>query len=231
LIRLREKILAWGVHVFTSMGLLSAFMAIIAIDGQNWRSCFLWLFLCFIIDGLDGSLARKFKVEEVLPFMDGKNIDFVIDFAAYALIPAFFFYKADMVSDYLMLPALAVMLLSAALYYGKKGMVEDEQYFVGFPVLWNFVVFFQFFICQNQEWLNFVSILVFGVLHFVPIKFAYPSRAKKFFWSHLAFSLIGLLGAITVLYSYPNRIITAEAAAIIGAVYFSLFAIYDTLKS
>lgn len=212
------------------MGLLSAFMAIIAIDQEDWRAAFLWLFLCFVIDGLDGSLARKFNVEEVLPYMDGKNIDFVIDFAAYALIPAFFFYKADMVDEHLMLLSLAVMLLSAALYYGKKGMVEDDQYFVGFPVLWNFVVFFQFFICQNQGWLNFVSVLFFGVLHFVPLKFAYPSRTKRFFWCHLGFSVFGLLGALLVLYYYPTRIFTAEIAAIIGAVYFSLFALYDTLQ-
>lgn len=227
--RLKDKLLAWGVHVFTSLGLLCAFMAIIAIDQQDWRSCFIWLFLCFIIDSLDGSLARKFNVSAVLPNMDGKNIDYVIDFTTYALIPAIFFYKAEMVEAHLMMPALVVMLISSALYYGKVGMVEDEQYFVGFPVLWNFVVFFQFFVCNNQPWLNFASVLFFGFLHFVPLRFAYPSRAKKFFWSHLIFSIIGLIGAIILLYQYPVESLIGKIIAISGAIYFAGFAVYDTL--
>ena len=206
-------------------------MAIISVDQQDWRACFLWLFVCFIIDSVDGTLARKLKVKEILPNMDGKNIDYIIDFASYALIPAFFFYKAEMVRAELMLPTLAIILLSSALYYGKEGMVEDEQYFVGFPVLWNFVVFFQFFVFDNNQLLNFVSVIIFGVMHFVPLKFAYPSRTKKYFWSHLIFSVMGLCGALSILYQYPLDTSIGKVMAIIGAVYFSIFAVYDTLKA
>lgn len=226
-----KKVLAWGVHIFTASGLLAAFLAIIAIDQQDWRACFLWLFVCFVIDSIDGSLARKFRVKEVLPYMDGKNIDYIIDFATYALIPAFFFYKAEMVDPQFMYITLAIILLSSALYYGKVGMVADGQYFVGFPVLWNFVVFFQFFICHNQPTLNFVSVIFFGILHFVPLKFAYPSMTRKYFWSHLFFSVVGLLGALMVLYYYPTKQSSFEIMAIVGAIYFSGFAVYDTVRS
>lgn len=205
-------------------------MAMISIDQEDWRSCFLWLFVCFIIDSVDGSLARKFRVKEVLPFMDGKNIDYIIDFATYALIPAFFFYKAEMVAPEHMYISLAIILLSAALYYGKVGMVAEGQYFVGFPVLWNFVVFFQFFICGNQPLLNFVSVIFFGILHFIPLKFAYPSMTKKFFWSHLIFSVLGLVGAAAVLYYFPLEKEIFRVMAIVGAVYFSGFAVFDTLR-
>lgn len=203
----------------------------VAIDNQDWRACFLWLMLCFLIDSLDGTFARMFRVEEVLPYMDGKTIDFVIDFMSYAIVPTFFFYKANMVDGYFMHISLAVMLLSSALYYGKKGMVEDEQYFVGFPVLWNFVVYFQFFICGNDHLINFLSVLFFGVLHFVPLRFAYPSRTKKYFWSHLIISVLGLIGAAVVLWQYPTNVAWAKSAVIIGGVYFSAFALFDTFKS
>lgn len=205
-------------------------MAIIAVDQEDWRGCFLWLFVCFIIDSVDGTFARKFKVKEVLPYMDGKNIDYIIDFAAYALIPAIFFYKAEMVQAQLMLPTLAIILLSSALYYGKVGMVEDDQYFIGFPVLWNFVVFFQFFVFDNHQLLNFVSVIFFGVLHFVPLKFAYPSRAKRYFWSHWVFAIIGLLGALTLLLNYPNDNNIYVAAVFIPAAYFFGFAVFDTIR-
>lgn len=205
-------------------------MAIIAIDQGEWRAAFIWLFICFIIDALDGSLARRFRVEEVLPKMDGKSIDYVIDFAAYAIIPSYFFYKAEMVTPESMPLAIGLMLMSSALYYGKKNMVEDEQYFIGFPVLWNFVVFFQFFLVQNHQLTNLISVIIISILHFAPIRFAYPSRSKRFFKSHLILSVIGLLGALYVLYIYPNRTPTAEYMAIVGGAYFALFALYDTLS-
>jgi len=225
---LRQKLSAWSVHIFTSLGLLSAFMALVAIDIEDWRACFLWLLLCFIIDALDGSLARRYRVNEVLPHMDGKSIDYVIDFAAYAIIPTFFFYKAEMASEVWMIPSIAVMLLSSALYYGKKQMVADEQYFVGFPVLWNFVVYFQFFICHNVQWLNVAAVFFFGILHFVPIRFAYPSRSRQFFKSHLIISIIGLAAAIAVLWQYPDTNYILDGLVVLGGLYFIGFAVYDT---
>lgn len=206
-------------------------MAIISVDQKDWRGCFLWLFVCFIIDSVDGTFARKLKVKEILPNMDGKNIDYIIDFASYALIPAFFFYKAEMVSAQLMLPTLAIILLSSALYYGKEGMVEDEQYFIGFPVLWNFVVFFQFFVFDNHQLLNFISVIILGILHFVPLKFAYPSRSKRYFLSHLFFSVFGLIGALALLINYPESNILFVVGTVVSAVYFFGFAVFDTLKN
>jgi phosphatidylcholine synthase len=162
--------------------------------------------------------------------MDGKSIDYVIDFATYAIIPAFFFYKAEMVTASAMPIAITLILMSSALYYGKKNMVEDEQYFMGFPVLWNFVVFFQFFLVQNHQLTNLISVVIISILHFVPIRFAYPSMSKRYFKSHLLFSIIGLSGALYVLYIYPVRVPFVEYLSIIGGSYFALFAIYDTLK-
>jgi len=225
-----QIILAWGVHLFTSMGILAAFMAIIAIDKGHPAIAYLWLFCCFVIDGLDGSLARKVKVTEVLPNMHGKNIDYIIDFSTYALIPAFFFYKTNMVSDHLMYPALAMILLSSALYYGKNNMVEDEQYFIGFPVLWNFVVFFQYFVFQNQLMLNFISVFIFGILHFVPLRYAYPSRARQYFIPHFIVSMLSLGSALFLLLKYPHSPFWTKCISVIGGIYFFAFAIFETIK-
>jgi len=205
-------------------------MALLAIDNGNWREGFLWLILCFIIDSLDGSLARKFNVETVLPNMDGKSIDYVIDFSTYAIIPTFFFYKAGMAPEQWMLPSIAVMLISSALYYGKKQMVADEQFFIGFPVLWNFVVYFQFFIFHNIQWLNVATVLLCGILHFVPLLFAYPSRSRKYFKSHLIISIIGLGSAFAILWQYPDTNSLLDGLVILGGIYFIGFAIFDTLN-
>jgi len=205
-------------------------MALISVNQEEWRLCFIWQFICLIIDGVDGTFARKAKVEEVLPYMDGKNMDFVIDFASYAIIPAFFFYQAQMVTSTLMPIAIIIILLSSTIYYGKKGMVENDQYFIGFPVLWNFVVFIQFFVFQNNLTLNLISVIIIGILHFVPLRFAYPSRAKRYFWSHIFFTTLSLAAGLVLLLIYPERQNFAEGICILGCVYFIIFAIYETLK-
>lgn len=228
---LSRKIIAWGIHIFTSSGILAAFMAMVAINNGHWHHSFMWLLLCFVIDSLDGTLARKFDVGIVLPGMDGKSIDFVIDFASYALIPTYFFYRANMTSSPLMPVAIGIMLISSCLYYGKKEMVVDEQYFVGFPVLWNIVVFFQFFIFENQPLLNFISVCIIGILHFVPLKFAYPSRSKRFFIAHFLVSLIGFGATLFVLISYPGKQVIAQVLTVLCGAYFIVYAVYDTFYS
>ncbi|MEZ4777429.1 MAG: CDP-alcohol phosphatidyltransferase family protein [Bacteroidia bacterium] len=215
-------------HIFTSLGLVSGFMALIATGEKNWQEAYAWLFLCFIIDGVDGTFARKFNVKNVLPYMDGKSIDFVIDFATYAIIPAYFFYQAEMVPANWMYPCLAIILIVSAIYYGKEGMVADNQYFVGFPVLWNAVVFYAFFVFHNHPALTTGMVIFFGILHFVPIKFAYPSRSRKYFFLHLLVSVAWFVSGGIILYAYPDRSVVGEWVAIAAAVYFGVIAVLDT---
>ena len=139
-----QKTLAWAVHIFTASGLLCGFMAILAINEKDWRTTMFWLLACLVIDGIDGTFARLLKVKEVLPFMDGKMMDYVIDFATYAIIPAYFFYETELVTANWKLPLTFLILLVSALYYGKVGMVSVDNYFMGFPVLWNMVIFIWF---------------------------------------------------------------------------------------
>jgi len=139
----------------------------------------IWLMLCFFIDGTDGLMARKFRVQETLPFMDGKNIDFVIDFLSYAFIPACFIYRSDLVDANLRFPVAAFVIMTSAIYYGKKGMVSTVKQFTGFPVLWNLVVFYTFFIFRSGPTVNLMIIIAFGILHFVPIQVSYPSANLK----------------------------------------------------
>ena len=206
-------------------------MALIAVSKEKWSECFLWLFLCFLIDGVDGFLARKLNVREVLPHIDGKTIDFVVDFVAYLIVPAFFFYSADMVDTSLMIPALIIILVSSALYYGKKEMVQDNLYFIGFPVLWNIVVFFLFFVFENKPTINAIAIVLFGAMHFMPIRFAYVTRHKHKFWMHTLFSTIGLVSALILIYYYPESNPLWKIGTLISVGYFIVLAIFDTIRS
>lgn len=223
-----QKALAWSVHIFTASGLLTGFMAILAINEKDWRSTMFWLLAALIIDGIDGTFARMFRVKEVLPYIDGKTIDYVIDFATYAIIPAYFFYEAELVSQDWRLPLTFLILMVSSLYYGKEGMVSDDNYFVGFPVLWNMVVFYLVFVLSCSHLINGILVVFFAILHFVPIKFAYPSQASRLKGVTIAASLVFLIALPLMVYYYPERPMWLKIVMILNLCYFGGIATWDT---
>lgn len=225
-----SKFLAWFTHFFTASGLLAGFMAILAIAEKNWRSAMAWLLVALAIDGFDGTLARKFKVKEVLPNVDGKTIDYVIDFATYAIIPAYFFYQANLVQESWNLPLSFLILMVSAIYYGKEGMVSDDYYFVGFPVMWNIVVFYLVFVFSLSEIGNAAIIVIFSILHFVPIKFAYPSRATRLRFVTITVTAFFLINTSLVVWFYPNVPNWLKWAANACLAYYGILAISDTFR-
>lgn len=222
------RIKAWSVHVFTASGLIPAFMAILCIADHDFRAAMLWLMLALLIDGVDGAFARMWKVKEVLPNMDGKTIDYVIDFSTYAIIPAYFIYEANILPPELSLISVFLILVVSAVYYGMEGMVSDDMYFIGFPVMWNMVAFYLFFVFGLPQMMNFVLIVFFAIIHFVPIKFAYPSRKTKYQFLNIGASLLFGISNVLVIFFYPNIPNYLILGSIIALGYFAVMAIYNT---
>ena len=216
------------VHLYTASGSVFALLSVIAIEQKAWAEAMGWLVVCFFIDGSDGLLARKWKVRENLPSINGKNIDFVIDFLTYAFIPAYFLYHAGMVRDIMSLPVAAYILLISAIYYGKQGMVTEQRNFRGFPVLWNLVVFYGFFVFNSGPVFNEIMVLGFGILHFVPIEVSYPSQhlQDNLLPFVVGIASLGILGSI--LWVFPARNPLLIAAAYGSLVYFTYLTIRYT---
>jgi len=225
-----DKLLAWLVHLYTASGILVGFMAVLAINSKDWRGAMMWLLLALFIDGTDGVLARKFRVREVLPTINGKTMDYVIDFANYAIIPAYFIYSAELVSEGLNLPLTLLILLVSTLYYARDGMVSEDFYFVGFPVMWNVVVFYLLFVFEFSPLLNSVVIVACAVMHFLPIKFAYPSRATRFKEATITATALVLIIMPSIVYLYPEVPGWLRFVAIVALSYFGILAAYDTFR-
>jgi hypothetical protein len=86
-----------------------------------------------LIDGIDGPIARKLNVKEVLPNWSGVMLDNVIDYVTYVLIPAFALYQSGMIGQPLSFVAAGLIVVSSAIYYADMGMKTDENFFCGFP--------------------------------------------------------------------------------------------------
>ena len=219
--------------MFTASGLLAGFMGLLAVTAGNYRAAMGWMLLTLVIDGIDGTFARLARVQEVLPDVSGKTIDYVIDFFTYAILPAYLFYVAveDLGETGRLLGAFA-MLLSAALYYGLEGMVSaDGKHFVGFPVLWNMVVYVLIFVLPGLPgWATLGLVFTFAVMHFLPILFAYPSRGGRWWVLTLVATVAFIGSAVFNVYYYPEPSTLWRLVCLGATAYYAVLAAVDTLE-
>ncbi len=54
---------------------------------------YLWLVVAFVVDGIDGPLARRYDVKTYAPQFDGVLLDLIIDYLTYVFIPAFALFR------------------------------------------------------------------------------------------------------------------------------------------
>ena len=174
----KDKIAAWAVHGFTASGAVLGFLAIISIFNNDQTSSFLWLGLALLVDGLDGTIARKVGVSDKAPNIDGSTLDNVIDYLNYVIIPSLMIYWFQMVPNGwdIIIPA---GIFAVSLYtFANINMKTEDYYFSGFPALWNIVVLY-FYILNTNHYINLIVIIFLSILTFIPIKFVHPLRVKK----------------------------------------------------
>jgi phosphatidylcholine synthase len=68
------------VHLFTATGAVFAMLAMLAAVDEQWSLMFLWLVVAFMVDGIDGPLARRYHVKTYAPQIDGVLMDLIIDY-------------------------------------------------------------------------------------------------------------------------------------------------------
>src|ERR1044072_4897369 len=199
-----RKRLAWGVHIFTASGVIVGLLALVAIVDRDWRTALLLNFVAVLIDTVDGSLARIVRVKEVLPDVDGRMLDYVIDFINDVLVPTLLLYEAGLLPSSVRLVCCAAILLVSCYHYTNLKAITDDFRFRGFPAMWNFVVFYVFVLGLSPVW-NVVIIGVMCCLHFTPIDFIYPTRTMRF--KKLTFLLVLLLAVVnlSILIQHPAR--------------------------
>lgn len=176
--QLHRKAIAWFVHLFTASGAIWGLFAIISIYEQNWKLSFIWIVVAMVVDGLDGTLARRARVHEFAPGLDGALLDNIIDFLNYAIVPALFIFQTGLLPPQYNLVAACTILFASAYQFCQMEAKTQDNYFTGFPSYWNVVVIY-LFIARLNPWINFSLILFLGVLAFTPIKYIYPSRMNN----------------------------------------------------
>jgi phosphatidylcholine synthase len=120
--------------------------------------------------------------------------------------------------------------MSAALYYGKEGMVSASgTHFVGFPVMWNMVVYVLIFVLPAiPDWVTVLLVLFFTVLHFVPVLFAYPSRGGRWWGATLVATVLFVAAAVMNVWYYPEPSPLWRGVCLLTTGYYGVLAAVDT---
>jgi len=210
---------AFAVHVFTAAGAALALGAMIYATHGRWGAMFLCLGAALVVDAVDGTFARHLKVAEVLPRWSGDVLDFVVDFVTYVFVPAYAITAGGLLPEALALPAGIAIVMTGALYFADRQMKTADNYFRGFPALWNLAAFY-LFLLRPAPWAAAALVAVLAALTFMPFKFVHPVRVERLRPLTLALLLLwSVLALIAVLRAFePGGLVAGGLVAI--AIYF-----------
>src|SRR5215475_14597998 len=222
-----ERVRAFTVHIFTATGAALALLALILATGGHWSAMFLCLGVALLVDGADGPLARAFDVQNIVPRWSGDTLDLVVDYTTYVFVPAYAIAASGLLPGALAIPSGIIVVISGALYFADREMKTKDNYFLGFPAVWNLAAFY-LYLLEPPEWAAAAAIIVLAALCFAPIKFLHPLRVQQ--WRGLNIALMGLwalLALVAVIQDLSPGLYVTLTLSII-AVYFFVIGLLRT---
>ncbi len=169
---------ALGVHFLTATGAVFAMLALLAAAQGAWGTIYLWLVVAFVVDGIDGPLARKYDVQQNAPQFDGVLLDLIIDYLTYVFIPAFALFWSGLLPGWMAWAAIGIITFASALYFSYTAMKTEDKSFLGFPGCWNMAVLV-IFVLAPPAWVILGLSLILSVAMFLPWKFIHPVRTAR----------------------------------------------------
>jgi phosphatidylcholine synthase len=181
---------------------------------------FFCLGLALIVDAIDGPLARELKVAEVLPRWSGDALDLVVDFTTYVFVPAYAIAASGLLPQALSVASGILVVITGAIYFADREMKTAENYFRGFPGLWNLAAFY-LYVLSPPPWLAAAMVVILAILTFAPIRFIHPLRVARMRLFNIA--LMGawsVLALVTVSANLEPETWVKGALAVIGVYFF-----------
>ena len=193
-----DTLLAWSVHLLTCSGLIAGFLALICVFKNDETSAFLFLGLALLIDAVDGTLARKFKVSIFVKNIDGKMLDSVIDFFNYIIIPSVMIYWFKFVPSPFEIIIPSIILIVSAISYSNNNLMTSDNFYKGFPCIWNILLFYLYLFDLSQVY-NLFLISACILLKFIPMKFIHPLRVNKYRRYSAVFMVLWFISSFKIL--------------------------------
>ena len=205
---------AWLVHIYTASGAFLAFVGGWGVVHGSDRVALGAMFTATIVDATDGVLARRARVKDVLPEIDGGRIDDIVDYLTFVFLPLLLLDAAGGLSRWAVFPVAAVVLVSSMYGFVSPDAKTSDHFFTGFPSYWNIVVLY-LLLFGAPPGVNALVLLVLSALVFVRIGYVYPSRTRTLRTLTLTLGSVWTvaIGAIIVLWPSPPRALAIGSLA------------------
>lgn len=161
-------------------------LAMLAAVEEKWDLMFLWLVVAFVVDGIDGPLARRYDVKTHAPQYDGVLMDLIIDYLTYVFIPAYALFKSGLLPGWTGWCAIIVITFASVVYFADTRMKTRDNSFAGFPGCWNMVVIVMFALGPDF-WVILAIVAALAAAMFTPLKFIHPVRTRR--WRGVSFPM------------------------------------------
>ena len=196
------KLSGFAIHLFTGLGALCALFSVEAVMTADWPRVFFWLGVAFLflIDGIDGPIARAVRVKDELPRFSGERIDLVIDYLTYVFVPVLALLAAGRLPEVLAYPLAALILLSSLFHFSDLESKATDLAFVGFPAIWNILAFYVFALDIGPA-VSAVGILAAAAATFVPLHWVHPVRVTVLRPVTLVATGLWAIAAVMAVYS------------------------------
>ncbi|MBL4626587.1 MAG: phosphatidylcholine synthase [Roseicyclus sp.] len=180
---------AYSVHLFTAAGASLAMLALLEAAQQDWATMTIWLMIAFIVDGIDGPLARHFDVTTNAPVIDGVLLDLIIDFLTYVMIPAYALYASGLMPGWSGWIVVLLIPFASSLYFSDTRMKTSDKSFRGFPGCWNMLTLAMLVIVPPW-WVILALVLILAAAQFLNLKFVHPVRTVRWRWISLPIAML-----------------------------------------
>ena len=206
---------AWSVHLYTALGAPLGVWAIFAAFQGDFPRAWLLIAVTVLIDSTDGALARVVRVWDVLPWVDGRRLDDIVDYFGWVIVPAILLVLAGLLPVW----AITAPLIASGYGFAQTQAKTEDDYFLGFPSYWSLIGFY-LYVFQTPVAFNVALILLLSVLVFVPIRFPYPTKTRPF--RPLTLACGGIWGAmmLALLATLPDPPLWIAWASLVFVAYY-----------
>jgi phosphatidylcholine synthase len=214
-----QRAAGFSVHVFTASGGAVALLALYAAIERDFSTCFAWLGLALFIDGIDGTLARAARVTETAATIDGVVLDLVVDFLTYVLVPVVAVWRSDLMPTSVAFWIGLIVTIASAMYFADTRMKTADNWFRGFPALWNVFVLYLFVL--RLPWLvNAAALLAATAMMFAPVVFVHPLRVMKMRYVTIAVTIAWFALASVAIFEHLDAALWVKVGFVGAALYF-----------
>jgi phosphatidylcholine synthase len=215
------RLAATLVHAYTASGALLAFIGVKAVLAHDARLAFAMMFGATVVDATDGALARRVRVRETLPHVDGAKIDDLVDYLTFVFLPMLLLDEFGGLPPRFGLAVVALVLLSSAYGFAAADAKTPDQFFTGFPSYWNIAVLYLYVFSLPAVW-NAVVLIVLSLLIFVRIGYLHPSRTTALRRLTLALTVLWAAAIGWLIATMPSPSRTVAIVSLLFPVYYTV---------